>query len=108
MTLTIYKVYIMVLGESLEREVEKKNLIPQNQTSFRRRMGTMDNVFALNYLVNRQLRRKGKMVAFFVDLKAAFDSVNREILGREIRRRGVREGLARRCEDIFKETKNLR
>lgn len=46
------------------------------------------------------------MVAFFVDLRVAFDSVDREILGREMRKRGVREGLVRMCEDILKETRN--
>lgn len=61
----LYKIYVMVSGERLEEEVEEKNLIPQNQTGFRRGMGTMDNVFVLNYLVNRQLREKGKLVAFF-------------------------------------------
>jgi len=62
------------LCSNLEREVEveKKRLIPSNQTVFRRRMGTLDN--ALNYLINRQVGMKGgKMVAVFVDLKAIFD-----------------------------------
>ena len=35
----------------------------------------------LNYLVNRQVTRKGrKLVILFVDLKAAFDSVDRGVL----------------------------
>lgn len=40
-------------------------------------MGTMDNVYVLNYLVSTELnKRKGKM-AFFVDLREAFDFVVR-------------------------------
>lgn len=39
-------------------------------------MGTMDNVYIFNYLVNRQVEKKGgKLVALFIDLKAAFDLV---------------------------------
>lgn len=35
----------------------------------------------MNYLVNRQLSRDlGKLIALFIDLKAAFDSVDREML----------------------------
>jgi len=35
----------------------------------------------LNYLINRQITRKGeKMIMLFVDLKAAFDSMDRAIL----------------------------
>lgn len=62
----------------------------------------MDNVYLLNYLVNRQLSRaKGKMVVLLVDLRAAFDTVDREILWKT-----MREGLVRRCEDLLRETRN--
>jgi len=106
-TQSLYKVYALVLGERLEKELEEKKVIPQNQTGFRRGMGTMDNIFVLNYLVNRQLsKEKGKMVAFFVDLKAAFDSVDREMLEKALRERGVREGLVVRCMDLMRETKS--
>lgn len=59
----------------IERLKEEKNMMPQNQTDFRKGMGVIDNIYVLNFLVNRQLKRKGGMVmATFVDLKAAFDS----------------------------------
>ena len=46
----------------------------------------MDNVYALNYLINRQLARKGgKMVAVSVDLKAAVDSVDRGVRGETLK-----------------------
>ena len=68
-------------------------------------MGCVDNVYVLNYLINRQITRKERrMVIFFIDLKAAFDSVDREVLVKEMRKRGVREGLAKRCEEVLKET----
>lgn len=67
----------------------------------------MDNVYALNYLINRQVNRAGgRLVAFFIDLKAAFDSVDREILINAIRERGIKEGLVHRCEYILRETKS--
>jgi len=67
----------------------------------------VDNIYVLNYLVNRQLGRKGgKVVALFVDLKAAFDSVDREVLSEALRERGVREGLVERIEAVLRETKS--
>lgn len=66
----------MILVERLETKVEERGLAPQNQTEFRK--GTIDNMYVVNYLMNRQLsREKGKMMAFFVDLKTAFNSVDR-------------------------------
>lgn len=46
------------------------------------------------------------MVVLFVDLRAAFDTVDREILWKTMRERAIREELVRRCEDMLKETRN--
>lgn len=46
---TGYKVYMTVLAEKI-RIVKEKKVIPHNQ----RGMGTIDNVYMLNYLVNKQ------------------------------------------------------
>lgn len=99
LTPTLYKVYTSVLADRLNREVK------ENQTGFRKGFGTLDNIYVLNYLINRQISRVGrKTVVFFVDLRAAFDSVDRGILMREMRKRGVREGLVIRCQDVLRET----
>lgn len=57
----------------------------------------IDNVYVLNYLINRQIERKGKLILVFMDLRAAFNSVDRKQISETMRRRGVREGLVRRC-----------
>ncbi|KAL6420056.1 hypothetical protein ACFW04_011913 [Cataglyphis niger] len=100
------KVYASVLTNRLSNEVEKKGLVLQNQTGFRKGLGTMDNIFILNYLMNRQLGKKKDKLAFFIDLKAAFDSVNRRKLVEAMSERRVKEGLVRRSEDILRETRN--
>jgi len=41
----------------------------------------------------------------FVDLKAAFDNVARDILWRELRRKGIKEMLIRKLESIYAQTK---
>lgn len=66
-------------------------------------MGTIDQIFVLNYLINKRVvKRKGKLVVMFLDLKAAFDSVDRRILVKSMRKRGIREGLMMRCEGVKK------
>lgn len=104
---TLYKVYVTVLAERLREEIEEGGMIPQNQTGFRKGRGTIDNIYVLNYLVNRGISRKGgKVIAFFVDLKAAFDSVDRKNLIKALRERGVREGLVERIEEMLRETRS--
>lgn len=45
-------------------------------------------------------------MATFVDLKAAFDSLDREVLMEAMRERGVRKGLRNRIEEVYRETRN--
>ena len=53
-----------------------------------------DNVYVLNYLVNKQVTKKqDKLVAMFVDLTTTFDSVDKRVLLRALRKRRVRKGL---------------
>lgn len=54
---TLYKVYATVLAERLREDLDEKEIIPQNQTGFRRGMGTMDNIY-VNYLINKQIEKK--------------------------------------------------
>ena len=104
---TLYKVYAKILAERLKEEIEEKGIIPENQAGFRNKRGTIDNIFVLNYVVNRSVDKKGgKLVALFVDLKAAFDSVDRGILIKTMRERGIREGLIERVEGLLRETKS--
>lgn len=101
-----YKIYLMVLAERVRKDCEGKGVIPQNQTDFRKGMVTLDNIYVLNYLVNKQLERGRKAVALFVDMKAAFDTVDRRILYKAMEERGIREGLIDRVRDVFRETKS--
>lgn len=67
---TLYKIYATVLAGRLKRELEEKEIMPHNQTGFRKGMGVIDSIYVLNYLVNRQIERKGgNLVALFIDLK---------------------------------------
>lgn len=76
----------------IRKEVGKKRLMPENQAEFRKEKRVMDNVYILNFLVGRNLnRREGKMVVFFLDLKAAFDSMDRRILLVNERKKGERK-----------------
>lgn len=89
LTQTAYKIYAAVLAERLREEVKGKKILPPSQTGFRKRMGTMDNIYVLNYMINKRVaEKKGKMVVVFIDMNTAFDSVDREVLVEGMRERG--------------------
>jgi len=37
---SLYKLYVMILAERLNKEIERKGILPPNQARFRREMGT--------------------------------------------------------------------
>jgi len=102
---TAYKVYASILNEKLERETKVK--LREIQFGFRRGRGIMDAIYILNYVINKELNRKGRKVfALFTDLKTAFDNVNRRHLYEMMKRIKVKENLRRRIIEIYKKTQN--
>ena len=69
-----------ILKIKLEEEVWKKSLILEMQTEFRKGKSMMDNIFVLNQTSKQVEDKKRKVNILFVDLKAAFDKVDRSFL----------------------------
>lgn len=58
-------------------------------------------------MIQNRIEKKGrKLVTGFVDLKAAFESVDREVVIEAMRERGIRKGLVERVGELLKETKS--
>ncbi|KMQ82773.1 axoneme-associated protein [Lasius niger] len=91
-----YKIYAEILRNRLEEETERLDLLPESQAGFRTGRATMDNIFVLNHIIQKE-KEKGskerKVYALFVDLKAAFDNVEREQLWRILKEEGVAADL---------------
>jgi len=103
---TVYKIYAAILAEKLREEIELKGSLPEIQAAFRKGRETMDNVRILQQVINKEIsKRKGKC-RFFIDLKAAFDKVDRKIMWKAMEERGIRRGLIERVKEIYEESKN--
>lgn len=103
---TAYKVYAGILAEKLRKDVKEKKILPETQSGFKKGRGTMNNVYVLQHIVRRELRRKrGKMYGFFVDLKAIFDRVDRRILWETMEKKGIRKGIIEKVKEVYKSTK---
>lgn len=92
---TAYKIYASILNEKLIEEVDNK--LQETQFGFRAGRGAIDAVYVLNYIVNKELNKKGgKIFAFFADLKAAFDKIDRKKLHEIMKRIEIENQLRRR------------
>lgn len=105
MTSTGYKIYANILNKRIVKEMDMKEGWSRSQAGFRKGRGTVENVKILKYVVGRRLNRKKKVWAFFIDLKAAFDRVDRNVLWEMMGKRGVSEGLIDRVMEVYEETR---
>jgi hypothetical protein len=102
---TAYKVYAMIVEERLMKEMNERGVLPDGQAGFRKGRGTMDNVYILNHIIGNEIKKEGsKIYAFFVDLKAAFDNVERDLLWEYLRKKEINEHLVTKIEEIYEET----
>ena len=102
-----YKVYAEILRNRLEEVIEAKGMLPESQAGFRKGRSTMDNIFILNHIVQREKGKKrgdDKVHALFIDLKAAFDNVDRGKLWEVLEQKGVDSSLLNRIKGLYEET----
>lgn len=83
-------------------------MVPESQAGFRKGREVIDNIYCINtcYLVGRKVGRGGEIVAALVDLRAAFDSVDRRIMGKRLKE-GVSRRLRERIMEIYEETRSV-
>lgn len=66
----------------------------------------MDNVYILNYVVQKELaEERRKVYRLFADMKAVFDRVDREKMEDMQEKRGLPKRLIRLVENMYRETK---
>ncbi|XP_014216449.1 golgin subfamily A member 6-like protein 22 [Copidosoma floridanum] len=88
---------------TIVKEIEQK--LAESQFGFREGRGVMEAIYTLKHIVEDKLSKpKGKIFACFIDLKEAFDRVDRTVLKERLQDMEVSKILISRIMDIYKET----
>ena len=104
---TSYKIMTGLMNERLKNWLEKNKKIEESQNGFRKGYGTQDLIIIMNTIIENKIKEKrGKVWVMFLDLKAAFDKVNRKIIFQKMRDMGIQGNMMRLIEKIYKESKN--
>jgi hypothetical protein len=96
------KVMGTITGAALSNTNEEQLL--EWQCGFRRSLGCRDQLFTLRLLFDEAAERKRQLVIVFMDLKKAFDSIDRQALKVVLQRRGVPPELVEVMRDLHTDT----
>ena len=97
------KVYARVLLDRINHVVEQRLL--ENQCGFRPGRSCVDHIFSLRQLMEKSREWKRPLYVCFIDLRKAYDSVNRDALWRVLKRYGISDKLLRLIADLHTDTR---
>ena len=80
-------------------------MLNEAQASFRQGYSTIDHVFTLLALVQKQLLSHGKLYACFIDFKKAFDLVDRNTLWLILKKNGIRGKMYKAVKSMYEDVK---
>ncbi|UYV78970.1 hypothetical protein LAZ67_17000525 [Cordylochernes scorpioides] len=84
------KLFTSILKTRLNDWMERKSILAENQAGFRKGYSCQDHIFTLLSLIQMTLsRRRGKLYAFFIDLRKAFDTVPHHLLWKKLALNGL-------------------
>lgn len=92
------KILTKIMASRLLKYIE--SIIPESQSGFRPKRGTIDLIFTLRQLQEKVREQQSKMFIAFIDLTKAFDSINREALWKIMERFGIPGKFMRVCKSL--------
>ena len=103
-TSNIGKIYTRILAKRLSEESESKGLMPEAQAGCRPGRGVSVNLFILSSIIDQSKVEKSPFILAFIDVRKAFDSVNREILWFILEKLQINEDLISRIRSTYNTT----
>ena len=101
------KIFIRILNNRLCCWLNDSEILSQAQAGFRKEYCTIDNCFVIHTAISKALRSpRGKLYAAFIDLKAAFDNIDRNILFHKLIQIGVKGRLLKIVYDMYRDVRS--
>lgn len=99
------KIFTGVVLERLVKWVNDNNKLSENQAGFRKGYSTIDNIFTLTTLARSRIEKGQKLYVFFVDFKAAFDSIDRNALFYKLSNIGISSKVLNVIKSLYEANK---
>ena len=102
-----YKLLASIITGPLKLWLEGTGILKESQVGFKNGRGTRDHIVVFNSTIKNKLKKKrGKLFTAFVDFKAAYDTVGRDIMMEKLRKTRIKGRLYRSIGKIYEDTVN--
>jgi hypothetical protein len=95
------KIYCDILNRRLSTFIEEGNLLVEEQNGFRKQRSCIDHLYSLHSIVNNRKVKRQSTFACFVDMKKAFDNVNRDCLWYKVKKIGVHGNMLNAIQSLY-------
>lgn len=99
------KLFTSVINNCLKNWEQENEISTDAQFGFKSNNRTIDAIFILKYLIDRNLNSKKKLYCAFIDLKKAFVSVSRTSLWYKLIKSGIDGKILKLIRSLYSEIK---
>ena len=104
LTSNLSKIFNAIINVRISNYLEENNLIVIEQGGFRKDYRTSDHIFVLQTIIQKYINKGNKLYSCFVDLKKAFDSVERQGLIQKLCKIGLGKRTVNLLTNMYKNT----
>jgi hypothetical protein len=99
------KLYGSIINLRLQKWIELYNITGECQAGFKKDYSTIDHIFTLLAVIQKQFAQNSKLYVAFVDFEKAFDSISRNLLWPVLRKHGISGKLYRCIRSMYEDVK---
>ncbi len=108
LTSTVAKIFESIMNKRLTNLAKKQNWIPDFQFGFRKGYSTIDNLINVQQHIHTAFKQRKIILAAFLDIKKAYDCVDRKLLYSIIKDFGVNGKVSSWLKDFLEKVRESR
>ena len=105
LTSNLGKIFTGILNTRIDQFCEENSKLLDTQFGFRKGRSTVDAIYILKCLIDSAINKNQRLYCAFIDLKRAFDSINRDAMWLKLYNSGIRGKTLRIIRSMYESVK---